>query len=74
MISPASPMSKTAARKAAAEVLRWGHFRPSAAAAYVRCKQRHEVRVELFPWANDREVHDALLNALADHIREDCTP
>jgi hypothetical protein len=66
-------MSTAAARRVAGSILRWGHFRPSRTEAYVRCRNRHEVHVEFVAWAKDGEVHKALLNALANHIREDCT-
>jgi hypothetical protein len=70
--APAKPMTKAESLRQAKEVLRWGHFRPSAAAAYARCRRRHEVRVEFVPWAKDGEIQDRLRDALATHIREDC--
>ncbi len=65
-------MTKTAARAAAGQILRWGHFRPTRTEVYARCKAGHEVHAEVVAWAKDGEVHKVLLNALADHIREDC--
>lgn len=44
-------MTKTRARQLAARHLRYGHFRPTAATAWVTCPECPErVHVEFHPW------------------------